>query len=238
MKNTLLLTGYTDSYRDIFDPNHKDDTIESVFDATLPSKLSYVKKHNYDIMCVRNFEGASGVEKNESFNNPTRDLGFARIAKTFQMLQFYDIVMWIDADSLITNQESSIENIIGDANQPFIASHDWSTKNYISTGNFIIQKTDGIQDFANAFYGIASNFPEEQSTVNWIYSNMNQSKHIKVVDHKYLNSVPSREMYSESWRGRKHIISNWKEGSFLLHLTGVDNKTRNRILKDYFGKFL
>tara|TARA_Y100000385_G_C12976699_1_gene586485 strand:- start:370 stop:1053 length:684 start_codon:yes stop_codon:yes gene_type:complete len=227
MKNILLLTGYTDNFRDLWDPDRKDDTIESVFDATLPSKLSYVKKHSYDIMCVTTFHGDS-----------PRELGFSRMIKTFKMLQLYDIVMWIDADSLITNQDCSVEDIIGEANQPFIASHDWSSKDYISTGNFIIQKTEGVDDLFKSFYEIANNFPEEQSTINWIYNNANQSKHIKVLDHKYLNSLPTREMYSDSWNGRPDIISNWEEDSFLLHCGGVSAKTKNKILRDYFGKFL
>ena len=154
------------------------------------------------------------------------------------MLQFYDVVMWIDADSLLTNQDVSVDDIIGENKEPFIASHDWSKTNYVSSGNFIVQNTDKLNEFSEIFYNIAHAFPEEQSTINFIYSKSQDNGLVKIVDHKFLNSVPTREMYGKSWEGRKDIVCNWTDQSFLLHLTGITNKTRHQILQDHFKAFL
>ena len=238
MKRVLFLTGYTDNYLPILDPDGVDDTMGSVYETTLPSKLKYVEKHGYDFLSIRNFGQEKTPAPDEKFNNPTRDLGFIRITRTLQMLQFYDVVMWIDADSLLTNQDVSVDDIIGEHKEPFIASHDWSRTSYISSGNFIVQNTDKLDEFSEIFYNIAHAFPEEQSTINFIHSDPKNNGLIKIVDHKFLNSVPTREMYGECWNSRGNIICNWTDESFLLHLTGVTNKIRHQILTDYFGKFL
>tara|TARA_R110000824_G_scaffold113755_1_gene263754 strand:+ start:818 stop:1537 length:720 start_codon:yes stop_codon:yes gene_type:complete len=237
-KRTLLLTGTTDMYRDVFDPDHKDDTVESVFDVTLPSKQKYSKLHGYDIMCLRSFGVDNSIPSDDRFNNPTRDLGFIRVIRCLQMLNHYDIVFWIDADSLITKPSLSVDQILGGSDRVLTASHDWSTKSYVSAGNFILQRTENLQKFIDVFCSLGPHYPEEQSTFNAIFNNPELSSLINLLDHKFLNSVPTREMYGVSWDGRRDIISSWTNDSFLLHLTGVENRTRHDILKKYFGEFL
>lgn len=237
-KRVLIITGTTDKYRDSFDPEHKYATMESVFDVTLPSKQRYVQRHGYNIMCLRSFSPNSAIPSDDTFNNLTRDLGFSRVIECFRMLNWYDVVFWADADSLITNPEISIHDIIGENNSPFILSHDWSTTKYASTGNFIIQKTEYVAEFMESFCNVAKGFQEEQCTINHMWKDPLGSKMVSVIDHKFLNSIPTREMYGSSWNGRFDIISNWTPDSFLIHLTGVDNTTRHNILQNHFSDFL
>ena len=100
-KRVLVLTGTTDILRQ---PNETDNTMEEVFDLTLPSKQRYVKKYGYDLLSLRSF----GKDRQNRFTES--DIGFLRVLRAFELLENYDIVMWIDADSIITNHNFSIDD--------------------------------------------------------------------------------------------------------------------------------
>jgi len=234
-KRVLLITGTTDMLRK---PNEVDNTMEEVFDLTLPSKLRYVKKHGYDILSLRSF----GVDNRNVFTEI--DLGFLRVIRVFEMLEYYNVVMWIDADSIITNDNFSIDEFQLDQDHSFYASWDWSGKGTISTGNFIIQKCPSTNEMFDAFLKVGKYVKDtnqwgwEQTTMNIIRSQTNLGKHIKILDHKYLNAVPNELELLETWKDRMKIFSPWSSDSFLSHFTGISNKDRIETLQTYFKDYL
>jgi hypothetical protein len=233
-KRVLVLTGTTDILRQ---PNETDNTMEEVFDLTLPSKQRYAKKHGYDLLALRSF----GTDKNKLFDDT--ELGFLRELKTFEMLEYYDTVMWIDADSIITNDNFSINDFQLDDDHCFYASWDWTGKQTISTGNFIIQKCSSTSIIFDAFLKVGkyvkntNQWGWEQTTMNLIYRETDLGSHIKVLDHKYLGSIPSKEMFKGIWHGRPEAPYPWSKESFLVHLTGIPNRNRIEVAlttyKDY-----
>jgi hypothetical protein len=228
-QRVLVLTGTTDINRN---PSETDNTMEEVFDLTLPSKQRYAKKHGYDLLAIRNF----GVDTRYGFKST--EIGFLRALRTFELLSSYDIVMWIDADSLITNDNMNIRDFGLESNFTFYASYDWYGKTSFSAGNFIVQNTNNTSDFLNAFYSIAKHFPEEQATLNALYFNTSYKNIMKILEHRYLGAAPSVEMYAEQWVGRRPIVAPWTEDAFLVHITGIPNYARLNILKKHFSKHL
>jgi len=229
MKRTLILTGYTDFTRPV---DSIDNTMEEVFDLTLPSKIKYAKKHGYDFLAMRSF----GSDKTNKYKDT--DIGFLRVLRTFEMLDYYDRVMWIDADSLITNLNYKIEDFLFSENYVFYASYDWLGTNSLSAGNFIIQTNEYTKDFLKYFYDFSKNFNEEQTTLNAMYFNPFNKSYIKILEHKFLGSVPSIEDYTpQVWGKRPSPTCPWTPESFLVHLTGIGNTDRLNILsktyKDY-----
>jgi hypothetical protein len=77
MKRTLIITGYTDSVRSI---DSTDNTMEEVFDITLPSKIKYAKKHGYDFLAMQSF----GSDKSGNYKDT--DIGFLRALRTVRIL--------------------------------------------------------------------------------------------------------------------------------------------------------
>ena len=124
----------------------------------------------------------------------------------------------------------------------FYASYDWQWKNSFSMGNFILNKTDKSDLLFDTYYNVGPQFPEEQMTLNAIYrSDINSLRStMKVLEHKFLGSIPSVEMYKSvgAWAGRPNIPWPWEEGNFLVHVGGVTNRQRIQILKQYFEKYL
>lgn len=235
-KRVLVLTGTTDMLRK---PEETDNTMEEVFDLTLPSKERYVKKHGYDLLSLRSF----GVDNKNIFTDKI-DLGFLRVIRAFEMLEYYDAVVWIDADSIITNNKFSINDFHLDDDHCFYASWDWTGKKTISTGNFIIQKCDSTDSMFEAFLQVGKYVKDtkqwgwEQTTMNLIYSQTNLGKNIKILDHKYLGAIPSRKMFRGIWDGRPEPQYPWSEECFLSHITGVPNKNRVEVLKTTFERYL
>lgn len=234
-KKILVLTGTTDILRS---PTETDSTMEEVYDLTLSSKERYAKKHGYDLLSLRSF----GSDFTNTFK-PTH-LGFLRALRSFEMLQNYDIVMWIDADTIITNLDYSISDFCIDENHSLYASWDWSGKNTISMGNFILQKTSSIHELFSHFMQIGKQIAddniwgEEQTTINTIYKNYPIGKTIKILEHKFLGSIPNKKMFNGIWDGRPETPFPWTPESFLVHLTGIPNRNRIDVAKTTFKDYL
>ena len=227
-KNVLIITGYTD----LTIPTD-DNTMKEVFDLTLPSKQRYANKHGYDLLSMRSF----GTDKDNKFKK--NDIGFLRADIAFKMIQYYDIVMWIDADSVITNDKYSISDFYLDEDHCFYASWDWNGKNSFSTGNFIVTNTKNTQTFISFYNQVCMKFPHEQDTLNALYINSPFRNIIKILDHKFLGAVPHIDMYGkELWKDRMPIPYPWNSDCFLSHLTGISNKDRIRILNDFYKDYL
>jgi hypothetical protein len=234
-KRVLLLTGTTDILRK---PNETDNTMEEVFDLTLPSKQRYVKKHGYDLLSLRSF----GKDTHNRFTE--LDLGFLRVLRTFEMLEYYDAVMWIDADSIITNDNFCIDDFQLDDDHCFYASWDWSGKRTFSTGNFIIQRGKNLNELFNAFLQVGRHVIDtnqwgwEQTTMNLIYNNTNLKNTIKILDHNFLGSIPNKKLFMGIWDGRSETPYPWSVDSFLAHITGIPNKNRIQVLTQSFRNYL
>lgn len=217
---TLILTG-------------SDERMLNVLDLTLPSKQEYCKKHNYDLLSLRSFH-ADTEDIQNNFNS--YNIGFLRVLIAFKQLRYYDNVMWIDADSIITNMEYKIEDfILNDA--CFIASYDWMHFNSFSTGNFIIRKTSNMQSLIDKFISVSQNrlsdVMQEQGALNQIYTESNEYKEMfNILPHKFLGGVPNIVYDTASWSGRWPLIDPWTPDFFLAHLTGMTAEERVEILSN------
>ena len=234
-KRVLILTGTSNIKRD---PNETDNTMEEVFDLTLSSKQKYAKKHGYDILAMRSFWS----DKNNIFDD--KQLGFLRALCTFDMLTNYDIVMWVDADAIITNDEITVQDFKLDDEHSLYVSYDWTGMASFSTGNFILQKTKHIDELYKAFVNIGkqvydgNHWGEEQTTFNHLYKATPLKNTIKILEHDYLNAVPIQVMESEFWANRQPVKWPWNKNSFLAHITAVSNVHRIKILKNNFKEYI
>lgn len=214
---TLILTG-------------SDEKMLKVLDLTLSSKQEYCKKHNYDFLSLRSFAA------DPQCNFTLAHIGFIRAVMAFKQLRYYDNVMWIDADSIITNIDYKIEDfILNDA--CFIASYDWPHFNSFSTGNFIIRKTDKTQNLFNRFLDVSryrlNDIMQEQGTLNQIYRESNESREFfNILPHKFLGGVPNVVHDTATWRNdhRGALADPWTPDCFLAHLTGMTPEERVDIL--------
>jgi hypothetical protein len=233
-----------------------DQSMWNVLDLTLNSKLKYCKQHSYDLIIKRHFneiEQCGFTKKNIG----TSYIGFVRAWECFTLLQQYDVVMWLDGDSIITNPNITIDDMI-DSKHTFYSSYDWlcyeggpAGKNGFSTGNFIIRRTEDVNDLFNKFYETSQyylhNIMAEQITLNIIHQHNDIVNCFKILEHKYLNSVPLCLTKTKTWlndpvrtgpNAQNLIINEWTKESFIAHLTGITNYEREEVLKTHFNQYI
>lgn len=87
----VLYTGYTDGERGNF---------TEWADKTTKNKFEYAEKHGYGFLSERNYTAYD------------RPISWYKVRKILYLLEEYDWVMWMDADSLIMNYNIKIEDII------------------------------------------------------------------------------------------------------------------------------
>lgn len=230
-KRILIVTGFGHVSLDVY-AQSGDIPMKNIAELTFSSKYKYANKHGYDLLNIQDF--GEDIEKKITRDN----LAFLRVSRTADMLKYYDIVLWIDADSIITNDTIKIEDFPLEEHITFYASYDWNGKYSISAGNFLFYKNNNTDNFLQAMYSLNGKAPNEQVAMNFLYRNTNYSQIMKILDHDFLNAAPTREMYAEQWETRPDIPYPWNEKSFLCHITGASNKHRDRILKNYFKQYL
>jgi hypothetical protein len=68
---------------------------------------------------------------------------------------------------------------------------------------------------------------------------MINKNYIKILEHKFLGSVPSIDDYTtEIWGKRPSPPYPWTPESFLVHLTGIANKERIHMLSTIYKDYL
>jgi len=227
---SLIITGATE---DMF----------PVLDLTLESKQKYASKHNYDLLVKRSWNGVAKFHFTQyedqllGYHKPLLGiLGFLRVLICFEQLKDYDVVMWLDGDSVVTNSDITIEEIINDDNACFFASYDWAVGvRSFSTGNFAIKRHSKTQEVYEQFLetskSVIGNIMQEQRTLNLIFSvHSNLSSCLKIVPRKFLNSVPKTQEQMNTWKGRPTIEEPWNSECFIAHLTGLTQEERLSIL--------
>ena len=229
-----------------------DRRVKPILELTLPSKVRYAQMHGYDFLCLNSFQNYDDFQVDGS---DIIGLGFSRTLQLMSMMDSYDLIAWLDSDSIITNPNIKIEDI-ANTNHTLFFSYDWcvaadlstSNKNF-SAGNFIIKKTEFITSIINSFAHSINAFlhdtGSDQALFNALYSSDQIKEHICLLDHRYLNAVPEFVMRTTAWssdprRGKPNfrIESPWNEDCFIAHLTGCTNDDRISLLQNELKNYL
>jgi hypothetical protein len=227
---TLILTG---------SDKGSDNRMHELLDLTIPSKQKYASIHEYDFLSLRSFPS-----DHECGFDSKKHVGYLRANIAFKMLRFYDAVMWIDGDSIVTNFDYKIEDFQKD-DTCFTASYDWMHNFTFSAGNFVIYKNNKTQLLYNYFLALATQRikngdpgDQEQGTLNALWLRIPEVSNLfNILPHRFLGGVPAFITQTPSWIERKNdnvgkIISPWNKTNFLAHLTGISNHDRINIIKN------
>lgn len=200
------------------------------------NKRKYCEKHNYDLIIqTKNFHHSH--------------LGFAKIGLVLELLKSnkYDWIYWVGSDTMITNYDIRLSDLIDD-NYHFIISYDiWD----FNSDSFLIKNSpEAIKYFDNIWnlipeyidnQGNAKDFglrlPDgggrawaEQGAMIDLYNNNPEYRNIiKPMHQKFMNSY-LYDIYPSAWHQKakdcKGNNGQWSEGDFLVHWPGIDNNKR------------
>jgi len=181
---------------------------------TWSNKIEYCRKHNY-----------KGILQNQTWNY----LGFDKIIFIDNLLSSneYDWILWVDNDTLFTNFNQKIENLI-DENYHFIICADYGGD--VNAGVFLVRNSkqgkEYIKYLKNKMYELAPInkflFGEEQTAICATYKDKQFENTIKVIPQKLMNAYPYSGVYGHpnglnDWLG---VNGDWQSGDFIIHIPG------------------
>ena len=197
---------------------------------TWPNKQDYCQKHGY-----------FGILQTQTKNY----LGFDKIIFIESLLSTnqYDWILWLDNDTLFTNFNKKIEEVI-DENHDFIICADYGGD--VNAGVFLIKNSDGgkkyLSHIKQKMYELAPVnkflFGEEQTAIQATYKEEKFNKIIKVIPQKIMNAYPYSGVYGHpnglnDWLG---VNGDWQHGDFIIHIPGFGPDLFHKRL-EHFRKY-
>ncbi len=138
----------------------------------------------------------------------------------------FEWILWCDCDTLITNFNKNIEDII-DTNFHFFLTKDY---NDINGGVFLFNtSTKGLKYFYHIkekMYEFASQnvykFGEEQTAMIYTHNDPQFSDTIKILPQRSMNSYPYDKVYGHpnGYLDKLGFNGNWEKGDFIIHIPG------------------
>lgn len=185
------------------------------------SKRAYCKKHGYDfIFCKKSLD-------------PSRKIYWSKILLALKVLEnpSYKWVVWLDADTLIMNQDIPLEDLI-DEKVNFCISQDW---NGINSGVFFIKNCNWSKRFLTNVYArtdcLTEKWPEQTAIARELHEKPEFGSKAKIVPQRLFNSYPP-EM-------RSSLTSTYQPGDFLLHFAGIrGSENLSKIFAKYSRQIL
>jgi len=189
----LLLTGY-------------DEAMSPIGDLTAPLMCDYAERYHLDFECSRDYP-------------PGRDPMWRKVALVERALTQYDLVLWLDADTIITNAEKAW----GGATNGVHISRDWGADARacdFSTCNFV-----AFQDSLPLWRLILSHessreftpFHEQGAYRDFFAEHQWVRDMTHVHPRKHFNAVPNEI---------PGVVEPWESGDWLCHLTNLPNLER------------
>jgi len=214
------------------------DNYKLLRDITSLNKFEYCQKHNY-----------SFIEKTSNFK--FSNLGFEKIYSILELLNNNncDILYWCGVDTLITNFNIKITDLI-DTEHDFFISTD---ANNINADSFIIRNTIDSRAFFSKIIDLYPKYvyhewAEQQAIIDILANDIYYSNITKILSQKKLNSY-DYNIYPESnflsaldkLKNKQDYYGNdgqWSKGDFLIHWPGTTLTKRLELAQQYLPLIL
>jgi hypothetical protein len=164
------------------------------------TKVEYCKKHGYDFI------------EDDSKTDYTRHLAWSKIPVILEYLSKYDYLVWMDADTIITNDNLKLEDFITrllhDKELMYVRSKGW-----VNTGVMFIKNTEFMHRFMKASWPFTDKICWEQGAIDHLYRINWEGCQSKIV------LVPDQTEYNSAWE-------QWRPNQFLIHFPGCGEPNR------------
>ena len=202
------------------DPNYKD-----LAAITLPTIQAYAKRHKYFL----SYDG-EGDDKDACkvrlFNEAMQSGEFSAD----------DVYVWFDTDAIVMNRERRVESIVYEHMPRGVHMLIGYDVNEINSGVYFARFTTEASLLLNVStaLGASSGWGDQFSLKHTTLEDPHRSIY-KTVPGKVFNC----NLYEEKgWRLGEYgrYINDYEEGDFVLHLAGIEEPQRSKLLREYAAK--
>jgi hypothetical protein len=188
--------------------------MDSVGNLTAPNHHFYAQLHGYHFERVRDYEPGS---------HPS----WQKMRLILERLPHYEAILWLDADTIVTNPNRAIEKLI-DGHEGLIVSKDWTNPlpedeiKHFSLGNFVFTRCPQSYELIRLAMARREwmNRPlwEQQAIQEEYRAHEEVRPWVKILPRRVLNSVCA----TPNTQGDEP----WEPGDFLCHFTFLPNSVR------------
>jgi len=194
------------------------------------NKKLYCEKKGYDFRIKKQPEPYQGFDK-------------ILFLETIVNEGKHDWIFWCDCDTLVTNFEKNIEDLI-DNEYHFLLTKDW---NDINGGVFLFKTSpEGLKYFYHIkekMYEYASQntykFGEEQTAMIKTCDDPQFKNIVKILPQRTMNSYPYDKVYGHpnGYLDKLGFNGNWEKGDFMIHIPGFGPDLFHKRM-DHFNYFI
>jgi len=210
-KKILVLDGYDDNMRELgefSEANHHE----------------YAQRHGYDHVTIREFK-------------PDLPPSWQKMENILNRMLDYDAIFWIDADAIVTNMATRIEDIIGDREGLFlsrdIVDHRNAVPGYFNAGVFVATSSHTTFEFLKEAMRRKHNVFHpwrEKAAMLEVYRDIAYYReYVHVLPRRVLNGAPMESLEYLAGSLTRETLNGmevWMPGDFVCHCCGpLQNKT-------------
>lgn len=216
-------------------------SFSGVMQAVSGNKRAYAERMGYDFIDARRLV------------DPSRPPSWSKILAVRSKLCFYDWVFWNDADTIITNPEISLENILNAAighsdlraSPDLVVTEDF---NGVNAGVLFFRRSRWSEEFLDSWWNqtsfvrFGSTISGDNTALKHLIHSLPPKElqvHVRTSPMQCLfNSYPWLPTVKNALRLISSPMKTWKgaysDGDFMVHLAGLDEKKKwaDRILNE------
>eukprot|EP00208_Stichococcus_sp_RCC1054_P004603 CAMPEP_0206136108 /NCGR_PEP_ID=MMETSP1473-20131121/1342_1 /ASSEMBLY_ACC=CAM_ASM_001109 /TAXON_ID=1461547 /ORGANISM="Stichococcus sp, Strain RCC1054" /LENGTH=303 /DNA_ID=CAMNT_0053528387 /DNA_START=420 /DNA_END=1331 /DNA_ORIENTATION=+ len=196
---------------------------EGVLGLTRDNKVHYAEMHGYT------YEDASALVSDE------RPASWSKILAVQHYLKDADWVMWLDADTIVTNPEIRLESLLprSSSGPDFIITVDGGGYN---AGIWLLRRSQWSQDFLQRWWDMKAYVRGPGDTKSGdndalkalLDGERKAGRHVGIAPQCAFNSYVWRSRLRDWWRlvymPHTILLGLYRPGDFILHLAGIDDK--------------
>lgn len=190
-----------------------DHNYQCLADITMPNKIKYCDKHGYNLMCKTDFVDYI-------------QMGYQKTFLIKDAINKYPNCKWLffsECDTLITNMDIKLEDIIKDEQKHFVITTDF---NGINAGSFFIRNSEqGISYIESMIESIGSH-ENEQHFIVYSQTNSKWNDVISIYPQRMFNSYEYGPRYRTYIKNEQTSLDTlgkcgkWCKGDFIIHVPG------------------
>lgn len=188
---------------------------QPIADITLPILKSYCEKHGYGLNVIVCPDWNYNYVKHEWLKD--------------KMKEDVDVFFYIDADAIITNPSITIESLLEDGRDFYIAED----VTEVNGGVFILRNTEWGHFFNNSILEEKDNFVNEQNVYDHYKNHPNFKNKIKILPQSAINAY-DYSLYPELQdRVGRPDLGDWQSDNFIFHVPALTIPQRIEALKKH-----
>ena len=202
-----------------------DHNVDAICSASVANKQAYADRHGYDVIV------------DSEVIDETRPTSWSKLLAMRKYLPSYDFLFYVDVDTIITNPEVKLEDIVDYGYDQILAAD----KNGLNCGVWLIRNTPWSLWFLDEMWaqeqfvhpGTFVLFHYEQRAMHYLYQSKVWRRAVKGSAYKGANTIRARTKVVNSCVFNS-LPAWYVKGDFIVHLAGLKGVAKCMMFRHYY----